>query len=409
LGSEKDFPQIFRDLLFTKIFQTFHIAVQPSKLIIALLALAIISLTGWSMDLGNTVLVGFNGNTELQIYVINPNMLQRFMEQNQEAGSHCGVFSALWQFTSSNFHSTLNSLFNFNFSELAADVTKYFKAVEWLIGYHLLYFVIFFVITLAVISVAGGAICRIAALQFAQDEKPGLIESLRFSIKKFKSFFTAPLAPACIIIFIGLFLFILGLTGNIPEFGELIIGISMPLVLIAGIPLTIISIGTIAGFNLMFPAIAYDGADCLDAINRSYSYVYAKPWRMVFYTAIAAIYGAVCYMFVRFFAFLILWTSRTFLQLGVWTDKNTGINKLTGIWPEPNFMNFGLSQIQTSNWSETIAAFLVHLSILLVVGLVCSFIICFYFSANTIIYSLLRNKVDNTALEDVYTDLHTEN
>ena len=38
-----------------------------------------------------------------------------------------------------------------------------------------------------------------------------------------------------------------------------------------------------------------------------------------------------------------------------------------------------------------------------VVVLVVSYIISFYFSANTIIYSLMRKKVDNTALEDVYT------
>ena len=40
---------------------------------------------------------------------------------------------------------------------------------------------------------------------------------------------------------------------------------------------------------------------------------------------------------------------------------------------------------------------------LFVIGLVVSFIINFYFSANTIIYSLLRHKVDNTAFEDIYT------
>ena len=31
-----------------------------------------------------------------------------------------------------------------------------------------------------------------------------------------------------------------------------------------------------------------------------------------------------------------------------------------------------------------------------------SFIISFYFSANTIIYSLMRKTVDNTAFEDIY-------
>ena len=41
--------------------------------------------------------------------------------------------------------------------------------------------------------------------------------------------------------------------------------------------------------------------------------------------------------------------------------------------------------------------------LLAVAVLVASFILSFYFSANTIIYSLMRNNVDNTALDDIYT------
>jgi hypothetical protein len=228
---------------------------------------------------------------------------------------------------------------------------------------------------------------------------------LRFSTKRFTSFFTTPFAPIGIILFIGLFIFLLGLTGNIPRAGELIVGIGLPLALIAGALITVILIGAAAGFNLMFPAVAYDGSDCFDSISRSFSYVYARPWRMVFYTLIAAIYGAICYTFVRFFAFVLLWTTRWFLDLGIWVDNSTKeTDKLTAIWPEPQFMNLpGFESITSNNWSEATGAFLVSIFLLVIVGLLASFIISFYFSANTIIYSLMRNKVDNTALEDIYT------
>ena len=63
----------------------------------------------------------------------------------------------------------------------------------------------------------------------------------------------------------------------------------------------------------------------------------------------------------------------------------------------------GSSGLAVANWSQSAAAFLVHLFLLVVVGLVASFLISFYFSANTIIYSLMRNRVDNTAVEDIYT------
>jgi len=255
-----------------------------------------------------------------------------------------------------------------------------------------------------VISIAGGAICRIAALQFARGEKPGLTEALRYSIKRFASFFTAPLAPIGIIFFIGLFVFLLGLAGNIPRAGELIIGLSMPMVLFAGSLLAVIVIGAVAGLNLMFPAVAYDGSDSFDAISRSFSYVYAKPWRMAIYTVIAAIYGSICYTFVRFFAFLSLWITRWLLQLGLWADNGSKeVNKLVAIWPKPEFRYLlGSSNTLTTNWTESVAAFLVYLFLLVVVGLVVSFIISFYFSANTIIYSLMRKTVDKAAFEDIY-------
>ena len=154
----------------------------------------------------------------------------------------------------------------------------------------------------------------------------------------------------------------------------------------------------------MFPAVAYDGSDCFDAISRSFSYVYAKPWRMIIYTVIAAVYGSICYMFVRIFAFLSLWITHWLLHLGVWVKNGSQeANKLTAIWPKPIFIKLlGDTDPAATNWTESVGVFLVYLCVLVIVGLVVSFIISFYFSANTIIYSLMRNTVDNTAISDIY-------
>jgi hypothetical protein len=397
--SEKESSKVFDDLLFPKIFQTFRMAIQPTKLIIAFLALAIICLAGWVMDFSETVVAteGAQGKiTELDKYMTNPAQVDSYIEGSKSRGA--GVFSTLWRFAATKFQGAVDSVFAFDVPGVVKNIADYFKAVEWALRHHFVYCIIFFVIKLAVISIAGGAICRIAALQSARGEKPGLTEALRFSIKRFTSFFTAPLVPVGIIIFIGLFIFLLGLIGNIPWAGELIMGIFVPLALIAGALIAVLLIGAFAGFNLMFPAVAYDGSDCFDAISRSFSYVYAKPWRMGFYTAIGAIYGAICYTFVRFFAFLLLWITHWSLQLGVW-----GNDKLTAIWGEPHLRNLlAPPNWEALNWPQSIAAFLIYLCSLAVVGLLVSFIISFYFSANTIIYSLMRNKVDNTALDDIY-------
>ncbi len=404
MTNEKEPTQWFNNLLFPKVFQAFRIAIQPSKLIIAFLAVAVICVAGWLMDFNKTVVTtpGTQGKeTELQIYVTTPDQLESYIENAEENGERTGVFSTLSPFASGRFHGALYSIFRFNIEGVAINIIDCFKAPIWALKYHYVYSIIFFAIILAVISIAGGAICRIAALQFARGEKPGLTEALRFGVTKFTSFFTVPLAPAGIIIFIGFFIFLLGLVGNIPWVGEPIMVIFMVLALIAGGLIAVVLIGAVAGFNLMFPAVVYDNADCFDAISRAFSYLFAKPWRMGFYTIIAAVYGAICYIFVRFFTFLLLCVTYFSLQLGILGDNS----KLTGIWlDKPTFLDL----VVTPNWTalnglELFGTFLVYLLLLAVVVLVTAFIVSFYFSANTIIYSLMRKAVDNTALEDVYT------
>jgi len=365
------------------------------------------------MDFSRTVVVSVDRdniviNSELQTYIIDPELVQLYIDQQVDKNrEYRGVFSTLWSFSAARFHGVIGGLFQLNIPAIKTNIEIYFKAVSWVFRYHFIYCIIFILIKLAVISVAGGAICRITALQFAQDEKPGLTEALRFSKDKFLSFFATPIVPIAIIIFIGLFVFLLGLLGNIPWLGELVIAVFMPLALLAVTLIVIITIGAGAGFNLMFPAVAYDNADGMDAIGRSFSYVLSKPWWMVFYNAIAFVYGAICYIFVRFFAFMLLRITYLFVSLGLRTQNSEHVNKLAVIWPKPTFMNLlGTSSSVAANWSQSTAAFIIQLFSLFVIGLVVCFIISFYFSANTIIYSLMRKRIDNVEMDQVYSHLN---
>ncbi|MHC4792385.1 MAG: hypothetical protein ACYS8Y_13325, partial [Planctomycetota bacterium] len=407
MGGEEQYINLFSNFLFCKIFRTFRMAIQPGKLILAFSALAVICFAGWVMDFSRTVVAtpGTGGRvTELQAYMSNPAQVNLYIENYKQIGDRAGVFSTLWDFCTTKFHDVLNALFAFNLPAVAANIADYFRALGWALTYHPVYSIILILIELAIIAVAGGAICRLAALQFARGEKPGVGEALHFSSRKFFSLFATPLVPVLIIAAIGFFLLLIGLIGNIRWFGELIVALSVCPALIAGMVAAFLIIGVAAGFNLMFPSIAYDGSDCFDAISRSFSYVYSRPWQMGFYSAVAVIYGALCYVFVRFFAFLLLWAPHRFLPLGIWAQASSKqADKLVTIWPEPRFMRlYGTPGWAEMNWSELVAAFIIHLLCLVIIGLLVAFLISFYFSANTIIYSLLRKCVDNTALDEVY-------
>jgi len=183
--SENDSSKVFDGLLFPKIFRTFRMAIQPTKLIITFSALAVICLAGWIMDFSETVVAKRDRVTELDIYITNPGELQQFIKENKEfMDERRGVFSTLWHFSATKFQGAVDSVFAFDVPGVVKNIAHYFKAVEWALRHHFVYCIIFFVINLTVISIAGGAICRIAALQFARGEKPGLTEALRFSTKR---------------------------------------------------------------------------------------------------------------------------------------------------------------------------------------------------------------------------------
>jgi hypothetical protein len=410
MNNDKELSKLFEGLLFPKIFQAFRIAIQPKSILIAFFGVAVIFLSGWLMDFSNSVVCSGSSSSsgnELDVYLASPYSLDEYIKANEDSGNRAGVFATFTDFSARNFNSSVTSLLQLNLQQLSFNISEYCRAIKWVYWYHPIYSIIFTLIKLMVIAVAGGAICRSAALSFALGQRPGLFEVLHFSLKKIFSFFAAPLVLVAIIIGIGLFIILLGLITNIPYIGELIMGVLFPIALFLGAFIAIIAIGAIAGFNLMFPTIAYECSDCLEAISRSLSYVYTKPWRMAFYSTITLFYGAICYLFVRLLAFTAILMTRLFLDIGIFADSSDKqVDKLTAIWPPFDFVNFPVHSQYTTNWSESISVFLVYLGLLVVAGLVLAYLISFYFSANTIIYSLMRNRVDGTRLEDIY--IYTE-
>jgi hypothetical protein len=282
---------------------------------------------------------------------------------------------------------------------------------SWLLVAHPVYFFIYLVFFLIVWAIFGGAIARIAAVHVAREEKISIRAALKFSVSKLLSFVFAPVIPVLIILGIGLLVFLGGVVGNIPFVGPILVGLLFFLALAAGFVMTLVLLGLIGGFNLMYPTIAVEGSDSFDAISRSFSYLYARPWKMAFYTAVAVVYGAITYLFVRFFIFLTLLLTHRFVDAGMWTNAYNGNDSWREMWPigagaDPteffslpynvNFLALGPG--------ESTGAWLVAVWVYLLIGLLGAFAISFYFSANTIIYYLMRREVDATEMDDVYVE-----
>src|SRR5262249_5253806 len=137
-----------------------------------------------------------------------------------------------------------------------------------------------------------------------------------------------------------------------------------------------------------------------------FSYVYARPWRMLFYTTVAVIYGALCYLFVRLFIALMLSLIHHFVGAGFFAEAANTAPLWNSMWSGPQHsgtLSYSLDW-RSLRWDQRIAACLYAFWIYLVVGMLGAFVISFYFSANTVIYYLMRNEVDATEMDDVYVE-----
>lgn len=421
--AQDDIPRYLENFLFPNVFKTFRIAVLPGRLFTAFLGIAVIFAAGALMDLSRTVIASgditpqqlsgpaLTGTlvypTELNCYINAPERTGYFLDRYKDKGYRIGVSRVLGYYLAGRFNGAVTGLAQLRLDKVLTNITGSVRAVIWALKYHTVYSIIMFLIILTCLSITGEAICRGAALQFSRDEKPGIGQCIRFSLRKFVSLFCAPLAPMILLLSIGLFVMLIGLLTNIPYAGEIITALLFIFIVLAGMFMAATIVWIIAGGGLMYPVIAFENSDTFDAISKSFSYVFSRPWRMALYSALGMIYGAVCYLFVRFFVFLILLLSRGFLEMAVWVNgsKTQGMNKISLLWPEPHFLNLlgGGAQISRSI-TESIGAFLIHIGVLCLAGIVAAFVVSFYFSLNTVIYCLLRKSVDKTPIEEIYVE-----
>jgi hypothetical protein len=330
----------------------------------------------------------------------------RLEEARQIRGE--GLFITFYQYQVAQVYTVLHGVVTLNWtgpgSVMQGLVRFFFYGPAWAITHHPVYFIIFGLLFLCIWSIFGGAISRIAAVHVARDEKISIRQALRFSTAKFLSFLSAPIIPLLIVLVVGLIVAIGGLLGNIPYIGPPIIGALFFLALAAGFIMTLVLLGLVGGFNLMYPTIAVEGSDSFDAISRSFSYLYARPWRLAFYTIIALIYGAITYLFVRFFIALLLLLTHLFAGWFIFADAQSGAPLWETMWPMSADRLSYAPLYDQLRWDGDLGAFLIAFWVYLVIGLLGAYAISFYFSANTIIYYLMRNEVDATEMDDVYLE-----
>lgn len=261
---------------------------------------------------------------------------------------------------------------------------------------------------LLVWSPFGAAITRIAGVEWSREDRLGLRAALRHVRAKWRAYFTAPLLPLVGVLLLVLPMALLGLLMRL-DAGVLLGGVFWPLVLLGGAIAAIFLVGLLFGWPLMWGAVSVEGMDSWDALSRAYAYVYQRPLHYLFYALVAAIVGALGWLFVSGFAALVIYLAAWGTSWGATSQRMEEIElaqpaEVAALsWPaDPSTAAAALKKERSG--TRTAGAALVGASCAGVKLLALAFAYSYFWTASTGIYLLLRRDTDDTPLDDIQLD-----
>jgi hypothetical protein len=242
--------------------------------------------------------------------------------------------------------------------------------------------------SLAIWAFFGAAISRVAAVQLASEERIGWGPSVRHACSKWVSYFAGPLFPLFGIALSAIPIWILCWLLR-ADFGIFIVGLIWPVCLGMGLIITLLLLGLLFGWPLMWATVSVEGTDSFDALSRSYAYVFQRPIHYLFYAFVAAVFGALGWFLVRNFAAGVVWLTYWAASWSGSTPRVTDIMNGTG----GSLEGIGLT-----------GAMIIHFWAGFVKLVAVGFIYSYFWTAVTAIYYLLRHDVDATEMDEVYLD-----
>lgn len=188
---------------------------------------------------------------------------------------------------------------------------------------------------------------------------------------------------------------------------DFVVLIFTPLALISGFIIAMILVGAGLGWPLFYPVIAVESTDFFDATSRSMSYVLARPAHYLFYQVIAFLFGLISTAIVVFIGYLMvkvtLWTAGLFFSVGYDYDR---LSRMLDILFGTSAASPSIGDLFTGNipWSESLATIILGFWLYLVIGLIASYVVSYFFSSQTLIYILMRKVYDGIDVDEIYEE-----
>ena len=257
---------------------------------------------------------------------------------------------------------------------------------------------------------ASTVVSKITIEQLRGDFFFSVGDAVTFLKRHWKSVFGAFIGLLLIQIFLALIPLSIAGLGKLPVIGKpfLTIGsLFLPIGFFLGVLIALIAV--IFGVSLLFvPAVvATTGADAFETIYQQFAIVWNRPWLMVCYEVMLFLIKLIFVPIWAFFClagFSIVMLPVSLLHAGEMEHITACANLWLGGAIEKLVMlpyinsfgvfNIGMAMKEASAFTTTATAIFLTLTILMMVGLVIAYLFSIASAGNTMVYLILRKKID---------------
>jgi hypothetical protein len=237
----------------------------------------------------------------------------------------------------------------------------------------------------------GGAITRIAVMRLGREESIGLGSAVRHARQRYGAYVASPLFPLAGAALLGVPLVILGALLRL-DWAVPVVGVCWFLALLSGLAVTILLLGLLFGWPLMWGTVAAEpNGDMFEAFTRSYSYTFQRPLHYLFYAFLATFFGALGWLLVYHFSEAVLQFTDTGAAWGAGAERWQQLTRIRdGVESGEGGLYFGAVCMNSfAGLARSVAA---------------GFGYSFFWCLAAAVYLLLRQDTDQTEFDEVVPD-----
>lgn len=242
-------------------------------------------------------------------------------------------------------------------------------------------------------SFFGAAIARSAACDIAWRIHTPLAAALGAARRTWLAAFGAVLGPLALSAIVAALLMLAGLALLTIPWIDVVGALLYPVALAGGVVIVFIGVCHALGAPLLVPAVAIEGTDVLDAVQRAYAYVLNRPLRFLLYALLLLAVWAAAYCA---------------LSMGVAAAINVA-SWATGLLNGPGDIGGGVVPFVWERTPEAVesargtgaAQWIVRFWEGALVLVVAGFVVSYTFTAGAMLYLLMRRINDEQDIEDV--------